>query len=64
MSFSWRYERTDGTVVAGPSLTFADQAEAEEWFGAEWEGLADDGVEQVVLLDGDTKVYGPMLLSP
>lgn len=68
MTHRWRYETSDGTEVAGPAITFADQAEAEAWFGDSWESLADDGVEQVVLLHddgtGDTEVYGPMLLSP
>lgn len=63
MSFRWRYERTDGTQVDGPALTFTDQAEAEAWFTAEFEGLADDGVEQVVLIEDEREVYGPMLLS-
>ena len=63
MSYCWRYEKTDGTPVVGPGTTFADQTEAEEWFGDVWEGLAEDGVEQVVLLEDDRRVYGPMLLS-
>jgi hypothetical protein len=50
--------------VDGPELAFEDQAGAEAWFTAEFEGLADDGVEQVVLLEGEREVYGPMLLSP
>jgi len=72
MTHRWRYETSDGTAVDGPGLTFADQAEAEAWFGDNWESLAGDGVEQVVLLradgsgdtEADTVVYGPMLLSP
>lgn len=64
MSYRWRYERTDGTEVDGPEESFEDQAEAETWVTDEFEGLADDGVDQVVLLDGDRVVYGPMLLSP
>lgn len=63
MSYRWRYERTDGTQVDGPDLTFEDQAEAEAWVTDEFEGLLDDGIDQVVLLDGDRRVYGPMLLS-
>ncbi len=60
----WRYEDSDGSEVPGPDLDFVDQADAEAWFTDTWESLADDGVAQVVLLDGDTVVYGPMSLSP
>lgn len=68
MTFRWRYEKTDGSLVGGPELTFSDQLEAEAWFTDGWEELAQDGVEQVVLLEtdpagADRKVYGPMLLS-
>ncbi len=68
MSHRWRYERTDGTVVEGPELTFGDQEEAEAWFTDAYPDLEQDGVEQVVLLrtddDGtEQRVYGPMLLS-
>lgn len=68
MTFRWRYEKTDGSPVGGPELTFGDQLEAEGWFTDGWEELAQDGVEQVVLLEtdpagADRKVYGPMLLS-
>lgn len=64
MTHRWRYESSDGTEVAGPDATFVDQAEAEAWFSDSWEDLADDGVEQVTLLDGDVVVYGPMGLAP
>ncbi|GLZ42666.1 hypothetical protein [Actinokineospora sp. NBRC 105648] len=64
MSFRWRYEDGSGTPVTGPDLTFDDQAEAEEWFGAEWADLLAAGVHQVVLLDGGAEVYGPMSLHP
>lgn len=60
----WRYESSDGTPVSGPEVDFAGAAEAEEWFGAHWEDLAADGVQQVVLLDGEDVVYGPMGLDP
>lgn len=68
MSFRWRYEKTDGSPVPGPALNFDDQPGAEAWFTDGWEELAEDGVEQVVLLEtdpdgADRKVYGPMLLS-
>ncbi|WP_127783363.1 hypothetical protein [Rhodococcus sp. X156] len=64
MAHRWRYEDSAGHPVAGPDLEFDDAAEAEAWFSDSWEELAGAGVHQVVLLDGDTKVYGPMGLDP
>ncbi|WP_104478712.1 hypothetical protein V5P93_001586 [Actinokineospora auranticolor] len=63
MSFRWRYEDETGGSVTGPGVEFATQDEAEEWFGGAWRELGSAGVAQVVLLDGDTEVYGPMSLS-
>lgn len=62
MAFRWRYEDAAGTVVDGPNEEFADRPEAEAWFGGAWEELRAGGVDAVVLLDGDTEVYGPMSL--
>jgi hypothetical protein len=62
MSFRWRYEDAAGGVVDGPDEEFADQAEAESWFGAEWPALRESGVDAVTLLDGGREVYGPMSL--
>ncbi len=64
MAFRWRYEDADGAAVAGPSATFDDQIEAEDWLGRQWPGLLGAGVEAVTLLDGDDEVYGPMSLRP
>ncbi|SDC60360.1 hypothetical protein [Actinokineospora iranica] len=64
MSYRWRYEDESGAPVDGPEMAFDDQDEAEEWFSATWPDLLADGVRQVVLLDGDTEVYGPMSLDP
>ncbi|MGW6446954.1 hypothetical protein [Lentzea sp. NPDC055074] len=64
MEYRWRYQDAQGRDVAGPDVMFADQAEAEEWFGAEWRDLLDAGVDQVTLLHSDTEVYGPMSLHP
>ncbi len=36
MVFRWRYEDADGAAVAGPAVTFEDQADAEDWLGREW----------------------------
>lgn len=64
MAHRWRYERTDGSPVSGPEVEFPDSAAAEAWFGEQWEELAEAGVAQVTLLDGEDVVYGPMGLSP
>lgn len=64
MSVRWRYHGADGLEVSGPEITFDDQPDAEEWLGREWQGLLDDGVHAVTLLDGDEEVYGPMSLHP
>ena len=64
--WTWRYERTDGSVVDGvaPSEAFPAQAEAESWIGEEWAGLLEQGVDAVTLLEGERVVYGPMSLHP
>lgn len=64
MVLRWRYEDLQGGEVAGPEITFVDQSDAEEWLGREWQGLLDDGVDAVTLLDGTDEVYGPMSLRP
>ncbi len=64
MGFRWRYADDDGRDVAGPDVRFADQAEAEDWFGQQWQELLELGVGQVTLLHGETEVYGPMSLHP
>ena len=63
MAYRWRYEDADGSVVDGPAEEFEDQAEAEGWFSDVWPDLREAGVAQVVLLDGDARVYGPMSLD-
>lgn len=63
MSFRWRYLDGDGNPVDGPDEEFADQQEAETWFSDEWPQLREQRVDAVDLLDGDTKVYGPMSLQ-
>jgi hypothetical protein len=64
VDFRWRYADDDGHDVAGPDLTFPDQAEAEDWFSQRWQELLDQGVAQVTLLHGEAEVYGPMSLHP
>lgn len=52
----WRYLREDGTET-GTSEPFADREAAEAWMGEAWQDLLAGGVEQVVLMDGDRRVY-------
>lgn len=72
MAFTWRYERRDGSPLAGsesaaaslPAEEFPTQADAETWIGESWRELLDGGVDQVTLLEGEREVYGPMGLHP
>ncbi len=63
MSWSWTYENADGEVI-GTSPTFGSRGDAETWVGEAFADLADDGVAQVTLFDGEARVYGPMSLAP
>jgi hypothetical protein len=64
MTFTWRLEASDGSVVtrAGGDDRFPSQADAESWVGETWQELLTEGVDQVTLLEGDRVVYGPMSL--
>jgi hypothetical protein len=69
MSYTWRYERTDGTVVtdlpqSATAEAFPNQADAESWLGESWRELLADGVDAVTLLSDTHVVYGPMSLHP
>jgi hypothetical protein len=48
--FGWTYLDGAGQEL-GVSQTFADADAAEEWMGASWKDLLDQGVEEVVLHD-------------
>lgn len=64
MTWKWRLEAADGTEV--PALTspvHPNQSDAESWLGEQWRELADAGVAQATLFDGERKVYGPMPLA-
>jgi hypothetical protein len=41
---------------------FTTQGDAESWLGEVWKELVKGGADQVVLYEGDTRVYGPMSL--
>jgi hypothetical protein len=66
--WTWRYERTDGSVVievpAGTPESFPAQADAESWIGETWSSLLEAGVDAVSLLEDERVVYGPMSLQP
>ena len=67
MSWTWRYEKADGSVVTGPEVqeaVWASQGDAESWLGENWRELLDSGVDQVTLFDDSRKEYGPMSLHP
>jgi hypothetical protein len=64
MSWSWRLEAADGTVLDEPKApSLASQSDAESWLGEQWHDLRDEGVAQVTLLDAGAVVYGPMSLA-
>lgn len=67
MTWTWRLENAAGAKTSaagapGPGA-HASQSDAENWLGEHWRELADAGVAQVRLFDGDTEVYGPMPLA-
>lgn len=64
----WRWRLLDAAgaeIAVGDDLdqSFVTQGDAETWLGEFYPDLADAGVEQVVLLEADREVYGPMSLS-
>jgi hypothetical protein len=66
MSWSWRLESGDGTVLSEPAFagtSHSNQSDAETWLGETWRELSDAGVSQVTLFEDDRLVYGPMPLS-
>jgi hypothetical protein len=64
MTWTWRFEKADGTEVqpAVEPEEFTTQGDAESWLGEVWKELVKGGADQVVLYEGDTRVYGPMSL--
>lgn len=67
MTWTWRYEKADGSVASSrglPKETFGSQGDAETWLGEQWRSLLDLGVEQVSLYEDARCEYGPMSLQP
>ena len=56
MSFRWVY-RTSPTETSGSSEDFGSQQQAEDFMGAEWRRLLDDGILAATLMDGDRELY-------
>lgn len=67
MTWRWQLEKADGTVVNPPSVgttEFSSRGDAESWVGETYAELAEAGVDQVRLFEGEREVYGPMGLHP
>lgn len=64
MSWTWQYEDAAGAGLDSPdSEAFESRSDAESWLGENFGELTDQGVAAVTLLDGETRIYGPMSLS-
>ena len=59
----WRCLDAGGSSLEREDPRFPSQGDAETWVGEVWRDLREEGVESVVLLEGDREVYGPMSLS-
>lgn len=62
----WHLETATGDEVTVEGeyagQRFPTQADAESWVGEVWAELAEQGVDVVILFEGDRRVYGPMSL--
>ena len=54
--FIWRLHDADGSTLRD-TQTFSSQEGAEEWMGAAWAELLEEGAESVSLLQGDETLY-------
>lgn len=63
MVWTWRYEKADGSAVTSGlgQEEFAGQGDAETWIGESWKQLAEEGVDNAVLLDDDRVIYSMSL---
>lgn len=61
----WRLNAADGSEIApeGGRQEFPNRSDAESWLGEAYPELADEGVSEVTLFEGDREVYGPMSLE-
>ncbi|MFV0532237.1 MAG: hypothetical protein ACK5MR_01115 [Cumulibacter sp.] len=65
MTWTWRLERNDGTVLTEPTVpAFDSQVDAETWVGDEWQSLLAAGVDSVTLMEDDDVIYDGMSLHP
>jgi hypothetical protein len=67
MTWTWQFEKKDGTTVTSrelPKETFSSQGDAESWLGENWRVLLDGGVDQVSLLEDSRVEYSKMSLHP
>ena len=67
-TWTWQLEDPTGEPVdpagLGVEVPVVDnQGDAESWLGENWRDLLERGIATVTLLDGDTKVHGPMGLA-
>jgi hypothetical protein len=59
VTYFWRYDTPEGPRE---SPRADDQQEAESWLSENWRDLAEQGVDEATLFDGEDVVYGPMSL--
>ena len=62
MSWRWIYRDTPKTV-SGESSGFDSQQAAEDWMGAQWQSLLDQGHLAATLFNGEEELY-TMKLTP
>jgi len=67
MAWRWQFETSDSSPVEVDPFDeteWSSQSDAETWIGENWPALLAAGVDQVVLVDDETVIYGPMSLHP
>lgn len=62
MSWRWVYRDTPKSI-SGESSTFDSRQAAEDWMGAEWQSLLDQGHLAATLMNGEEELY-TMKLTP
>ncbi len=56
MSWHWVFRDTPKSI-SGSSQEFESQQAAEDWMGAEWRRLLDEGHLAATLMNGDEELY-------